>query len=104
MTNHVYFDEKVQCQFGRHKQVRVPTHPGGSDSDIYVDGSKSEYQFGPDGLIYKIASGRYVSNLPIADFARNYLWKTGKLEDARAPLFLRFYIFYGIIFSLIDFM
>ena len=73
MGNPLYFDQMVQCQFGKTKHVTVPTHPGGADSAIYVNGKRSDYHFRPDGHIYKIVSGRYVSYLEIPDFARNYL-------------------------------
>lgn len=104
MGNPVYFEGDVSCMYGKIKHVLVSTHPGGTDSAIYVDGEKSAYHFGLDGHIYKTVSDRYVSNLPIADFARVFLWETGKIECGKAPLFLCFLKFYVIILLLIDSM
>lgn len=75
MGNASYVNRELLCQFGKTKRVYVKSHPGGLDSRIFVNEVESRYRYGPDGLIYSCETGKFVSDLPIEDFARNYLWE-----------------------------
>lgn len=89
----LYVDREMPCLFGATKRVQVKTHPGGTDARIYVDGSLSLYEFGPDGWIYSLETGRFVSNLIIEEFARNYLWEGAENLSAKALFFVFYKIF-----------
>ena len=73
MGNALYVDKNLLCQFDKTKHVQVRTHPGGQDSRIYVNDQLSDYEYQADGWIYSRQTGKFVSDLSIDDFARNYL-------------------------------
>lgn len=68
-----FFDRRTECKNNQMKKVRVPSLQGGTDRNIYVNGSQTGYYLGNrNNKIYR--AGSEVSSLSVEEFAKQNLW------------------------------
>lgn len=68
-----FIDENMETSDKSKKRIRVPSHRGGSDRTIYVNGNNSGYRLGNGNDYIYTSSGRQVSTASIRDFAKQML-------------------------------
>ena len=57
-----YIDNSMKTGSGKMVHIKVPASPGGSDRNIYLDGSSSGYKLGDGNDRVYTTSGREVSS------------------------------------------
>lgn len=79
-----FIDETMKTASGKKVQVRVPSHQGGTDRTVYIDGRNSGYYLGNrNNCVYK--GGNFVADT-LRDLIENVLWGFEKRCNF-APLF-----------------
>lgn len=69
-----HFDGPLENSKGNIINIRVPSLQGGTDRNIYKNGDSTGYRLGDgDNEIYT-ESGRHVSELPLKEFVKEFLW------------------------------
>lgn len=70
-----HIDERMEDSNGNMVQIRVPSKTGGTDRNIYVNGNCTKYCLGDsNNKIYNRNSGSEVSDLPLEEFVKQFLW------------------------------
>lgn len=80
-----FIDDDMEDSKGNNVNIIVPSMQGGTDRNIYKNDNFTGYRLGDWNNEIYTESGRHVSELPLKDFVKQFLWI---LELASASSFL----------------